>query len=238
MEIANQLLHALLARRGEILLAVDAAKGLAHHAFHLGGGTLPARLVLLGAAHRLGIESEADRADVVAEVVGCLVDDVPLHVGAQLVGRLRGEELVEASEEGRLTDDHLLDILRLDALCGTELLEMDVGIIGLKLLERELVVVGLHVAELRLALGDESQGGLEAHDEVALLLGLLLGESEELEHIDDKLLVGVADVGRGLVVVEVVLSLAERQSALVDVEDVHLRVLLVGTPKPIPMGTP
>ena len=105
---------------------------------------------------------------------------------------------------------------------------MDVGIIGFKLLERELVVVGLHVAELRLALGDESQGGLEAHDEVALLLGLLLGESEELEHIDDKLLVGVADVGRGLVVVEVVLALAERQSALVDVEDIHLRVLLVG----------
>ena len=102
-------------------------------------------------------------------------------------------------------------------------------IAAVKLLQRHLVVVGNGVAKLCTRLRYLGQSRLHLHDVLHLLLGDRLLEAEQLEHPDDVLLVGLADFGRSLVVLQIVVLLAEGQAALVDVENVLGSVLLVGS---------
>ena len=90
------------------------------------------------------------------------------------MGILGSIELVDASEEGRLTHDHLLDIFALDALGIAESLQWNVRIVLLELLEGHLIVVGLRIAQLGAALRDEGDAGLVLEDALSILLSLSL----------------------------------------------------------------
>ena len=65
------------------------------------------------------------------------------------------------------------------------------------------------------------------HDVRHLLRGLLIGESEVAEHLDDGLFVSLADVGGG--VVEVVLFQPHPYAALIHHQYIHLGVLHIGS---------
>ena len=229
LQIAHQRLHLLLRRGGEVALAVHLAQSLTHGALHGVGGATPQRVVLLATRHRATEEIEVSLANLVAQHAGSTHDDVPLHVGTQVVGGHGGEQFVHALHELRLTHNHLLQVLALHALGISHLLERNVRAEGFQLLQRHLVVVGLRVAQLGAALRNQRHRCLEAEHGVALGLGLCLREAEELEHAGDVLLVGLANLHRGLIVIQIVVFLSEGETALRDVQDVHLHILLVGT---------
>ncbi len=229
LQVLHERFHLLFRGGREVAVAIHLAEGLAHCALHLVRGALPERIVLFAARHRLAEEVEVGLANLVGEQSGGSRNHVPLHVGAQVVGGHGGHQLVGSFDELGLSDDDFLHILALDALGVGHLLKREVGQQRLHLGQRHLVVVGLRVAQLGAALGNQRQRGLEAEHGVALGLGLLFRESEELEHAGNVLLVGLADFHGGLVVVQIIVFLPQRQAALVDVQNVHRDVLLVGS---------
>ena len=229
LQIAHQRLHLLLRCGGEVALAVHLAKSLTHGTLHGVRGAAPQRIVLLASGHRATEEVEVGLANLIAQHIGSTRDDVPFHIGAQVVGGHGSEQLVDALHKLWLTDDDFLQVLALHALGIRHLLKQDVRSEGLQLSKRHLIVIGLRVAQLRTALRNQGQRRLEAEDGIALCLCLCLREAEELEHTGDVLLVGLANLHRCLVVVQIVVLLSEGESALRDVQDVHRYVLLVGT---------
>ena len=158
-----------------------------------------------------------------------MADHIPLHIGTQIVGRHRSNELVGSSHEGRLADNDFLDKLTPDALSVGILLKQEMRVGLLEFAERHFVVVGLRIAKLGTALGDKRQRGLKAEDSIALGFGLLVRESEKTEHAGNMFLVGFPDLDRCLVVVQVVILLSERQSTLTDIENVHSHIFLIST---------
>ena len=214
LQVMHQFLHHLLAGSREVALAIHLTESLAHRALDLVGSTLPKRIFLLAATHGLAEEVEVGLTDLVGEVRGRALDDIPLHEGTKLVGSLQSHEAVERCEEGGLSDIHLLDVVELHALSLSHLAERNVGIVILKLLQAHLVVVGLGITELGIALGSNGQLSLSTEDISGLGTGLCVGETVELEHAHEVLLVSITDVARCLVVVEIVVLLSQCQSTL------------------------
>ena len=228
LQVVHERLHAFFRRCGEILVYINLAQGLPHHAFHLAGCALPQREVLLAASQGLSEEVELCRNDVIAQVVGRAHYLAPLHVIAVFVGSERADELVGPGHKLGLAHHEFLYVLGLDAGGVHHLHELDVGVLGVEVGQGHLVIVGLRVAQLGGRLRQACQLGLELHHVLHLLLCLLLGETVETEHAHDVLLVGFAYACRGGVGVEVILFLPECYASLRDVEYVVAGILLVG----------
>ena len=145
LQVVHQLFHHLLGLGGEVALAVHLAEGLAHGTLHLVSGALPQGIVFLAAAHSLAEEVEVGLTDVISQIRGTALDDIPLHDGPHIIGADQGQQLVETGEECRLPHVHLLDILRCNAPSLHVGFQGYVRIVLLKLGDGHLVVIGLWV---------------------------------------------------------------------------------------------
>ena len=120
-------------------------------------------------------------------------------------------------------------MLEVNAFGLCQLGKLHVGILLFKVAERHLIVVCLNIAQFGAALAHLGQCRFQLHHLLHLLLGHTLLETIKLEHTYDMLLVGFTDFCRSLIVIKIIFLLSQRQAALIDVQDVHLCVLLVGT---------
>ncbi len=226
-QIIHQCLHALLRGCREVLLDIDSSKSLTHDALHLIGGTTPQRMIFLATREHLAIEFKSRSTRSIVQDTGSIVYDAPLHHITVFCCSHRCKNLVSSLHECRLSDNHFLDMLAFDA-CGISLLfQLEVRIARVELRQCHLVVIGNGVAQLGSRLRHLSQCRLNLHDVLHLLLCRTFLVAEELEHIDDILLVGLTNLDGGLVVFHVVVFLAQRKSALADVQDILRSVLLV-----------
>ncbi len=101
------------------------------------------------------------------------------------------------------------------------------GVVGLlELFARHGVVACGHVAQRDVRPLAACQLGLHAHHALGSLGELLLGHAGQAEHLLQVLLVCLAD--RGVLLIEVVVARAHAQTALRDVERVHVAVHQVG----------
>ena len=97
------------------------------------------------------------------------------------------------------------------------------------------MVVGHNVTHLGARLRHLGQFCLNMHQLHHLLLCFLFIEVEELEHAHHMFLVGLTDGCSGVVGVEIIFFLPESDTALSNVQNVHLCILLVGI-EAIPHG--
>ena len=84
LQVSDELLHALLGRFGEVFLHVHLAHGHTQRAFNSRQGTLPARTVLFGTAHRVVVELKGEGAEIIAEIVGRVVHHLERQVGLEV----------------------------------------------------------------------------------------------------------------------------------------------------------
>ena len=166
-------------------------------------------MVLLTTRTDSAIKFEILSHGSIAQVVGCIIDEAPLHHVTILSRCNTAHEFVGTFQEGGLTHHHLLQVLGVNALGIHHLHQRQVGIVGLKLLQRHLIVVGFRVAEFGTRLGDLSQSRLHLHDVLHLLGSCTLTETKELEHLDYVLLKCFTDIRCSLVVIQVILFLTK-----------------------------
>ena len=126
-----------------------------------------------------------------------------------------------------MPDYHFLEILALNAFSVEEGFKLDIGIFALEFLQCKFIVVGLWVAQFCVVFRGDGKRGFEAQNGIALGLGLLGVETIELEHLHDEILICRPNLGCGLIVVEIILFLSHSESALIDIENVHLGVALI-----------
>ena len=185
-------------------------------------------MVLLASRHCLAEEVEVLRLHLIAEQVSRRHHDIPLHVGLFL-GRCHcGEHLIGTLHEVGLSEHEFSEVVRLHAFCLEQFGEFDMRIRPFKLVDGHFVVVGLHIAQFGTRFRHLGQPGLHVENGVHFLLSHLLLEAEEAEHTHDMFLISLAYGGGSLIVVEIIFFLSEHETALIDIEDVHLGVLLVG----------
>ncbi len=223
-QVVDQLHHARLVRRREVLGHVDLADRLAHRIVERAHRAFPARPFRLGAAHRDVVELEARVAHVGRQLERHRVHQVHAQVGLPDVQRLGLDELVQRPEIARLADR---DEGRVDQLASHQVgLPVDVGRLGGDLRHRHRVV-GLD----RIAVGllrplDARDPGLQVHDRGGLhrrVLAALRGQQRA--QVGD---VGLARLGETLVLLQVVVAIAEAESALSHAGRIDRRILGVG----------
>ena len=90
------------------------------------------------------------------------------------------------------------------------------------------MIVGLGVAQLYHRLAGLGDAHFDVEHGFHFLLGRGFVVTHEAEHLDDILLVGLANLLRGFVVLQIVVAVAQREAALLDAYDVHLAVFHVG----------
>ena len=227
LQVGHQALHALLGCGREEALHIELSQGLAQCAFDRRDGTLPARTVLLLAAHGGAVEGKVHGTALVIDVGRGHVQGVPEIDVLQGFDRLLLEHCLHLVDGCGLAQAYLADPLHTDVLeVGVP---VDAGELLLQLLVADLVIVGLGVAQLGHALAGTCQAGLDADDVGPDAAGILLAESLVLAEGHHVGLVGLTDALCLGVFVHIVVLLAQCESALIDGDQIVLRVLLVGT---------
>ena len=211
LEVVHELQHAQLARGGEILVDIELADGLPEGAAHEVHGAFPAWAVLLDTRQHLTQCTGNDlRLGIRLEVVEGRVDENLLHLMDRLgladideveSGETRGEEDVAPVDAGEVVD---------------------------KLVVGHLVVVGIDVAQLHLVVTHLGDPCLDGEHSLHLLLSrgfVGTGEHEELLEI---LFVSLEHALVLCIIGDIIVALAESQSALADAYEVPLGIFLVG----------
>ena len=164
-----------------------------------------------------------------AQIVSCCIDNTPLHHITILCWFDAANQQVSALQERGLTYYHLLQILTLNTLGVHHFLQREVGILRLELLQGHLIVVGLWVTQFCTRLRNLGQSSFHFHDILHLLGGHTLAEAKQLEHLDNVLLKGLSDIRCCLICIEIILFLTQRQTTLIDVQDILRGVLVVSS---------
>ena len=165
----------------------------------------------------------------ITQIVGCIGDDAPLYHITELSRFDAAHQFIGTIEEVWLSYNHILQVLAVDALGFHQLLQREVRITSLELLQGHLIIVGLRVAEFCARPADLGQFRLDFHHVLHLLGCCTLTEAEKLEHLDNVRLKGLTDSRRCLIVIQIVFLLSERETTLIDVQDILRSVLVVST---------
>ena len=152
LQVVHQLLHDLLRRCREVALTVHLTQRLAHGTLYLIRRTLPQRIVLLPTRHRLTEEIEVSLTDLISQIARSTHDNIPLHIGSQVIGIHGSKQFVGTLHKLRLPHDHFLDVFTLYTIGICHSLQWNVRISRLEFLQRHLIVVGLRVTQFRTAL--------------------------------------------------------------------------------------
>ena len=150
-----------------------------------------------------------------------------LSVCLQVVERLLCQYLLHLVDRLKLTHVDVRE--RREALREEEVAPVDAREVLHEGIVCHLVVVGLHVAQLHLSLTCLSDACLDAHCSVRLALRSSLVVAGEHKHLLEVFGISLAHCNHLSVVREVVVALAESESALTDAYEVVGSVLHVGT---------
>ena len=229
-QVLHQRLHAGLSLCGEITLHIQLTQSLAHGALHSARHTLPARTVLLAAAHQLAVELKVGIHEIIAQIASGAADLVPGHVSLHSLHVGIHQHLVHLGEILRLRNVETLhaihDAHRLEVTLPVDIRGKSNGLLHSVAVERTL-----RVAVLKLRIHSLSQTGLESHHHLGQLLSLLAahlvvtGHSELLGH---QLHITLADILVVALVQQVVVAVTKTQTTLVRPCNAHLGVILVG----------
>ena len=229
-QVVDEGFHTFFGFCGEVFVDIEVTEGFAHSAVDGGGDAFPAGAVDFATAEELAVEVEAGVDEVVAEVGSCAVDFVPSEVGLEVVDVLFGEDVADGGKVLRLSDIEGLHTVE-DAHSGEVAFPVDVAgqcdslVDGLAVEGLEGVAVG-ELVVLRFG-----ELGFESHNGGGELVGANAGElvvASIGELGGHQLEVAVADGGVVALVGEVVVAVAEAESALVGPGDALLGVVLVG----------
>ncbi len=211
-EVADELEHPLLGFRGEGLLHIELAQGLADGAILHGFHALPAGLLLRRAVQHLAVEGEVLLLEGLGQEVGGGAEGMPAQVGAPLGRGGRGGELGEGRGVRGLADVQFFDLRPAGLEVGRP---VEARGLLLQLGQGALVVGLLWVAQFHAGPGRLGHAGLQVQHHAGPDLGQVCGIPGQLEHLRDVGLVLGADVLRAGVVVQVVVAVGQAQAALV-----------------------
>ena len=128
LQIAYQLFHHLLRRLGEISCHINLAQRLSHLCFHLIGSAFPQRIILFSAAHCFAEEVEVSFANFIAQIRGRILNNIPFHQCAQVVGRSCGINFIISRHKRRLSHYYFLNISRLYPFGISHFFEWNIGV--------------------------------------------------------------------------------------------------------------
>ncbi len=223
LQVLDKRQHALLVLLGEVLLDIHLADCFAHGAVDDTDGTLPKRTRLLTTGEHLAVEIEVFVVNLGGQVAGCAIEGLPQEQGLDVLEALLGEQLACLLQVANLP---YAEAVGLNFHCGKIGCPIHLRNQLLQVGDTHLIIIGLRVAQLNIVERCACQAGLEAKHGGSTVGGI--GITEEAEDVGNMLLILLADVGRCLVGIEVVLLLAERKAALILVEDIHCRIHGVG----------
>ena len=161
----------------------------------------------------------------IGEPLGCVIENLPRHVGFPLIERYRLDHRIHSLEEVRIADVQVLKSWR--ARRTKVAIEMKVGRQLLHVGNSHLVVEVLGIASQRAVHRRLGQLRLNLHHCIGALLCLrwtLTDHGQHLLHVLEELL---ANLHRLLIVFEVVVAVGKRQTGLIDKGNGHVCVMKV-----------
>ena len=224
-QVRHQHLHAFLSFGWEMARDIKLADGLAHRAFDQRHAPLPARLNLRRAHERLAIELEILHHKGFGQQRGALMNHLPREVGFPILEGEKLHRIGQMGHEARLADNHLLDPLTTDP--REPGIEIEFGRQGLELGAGELVVSLVGIARANIVPMPFGDVPFDADD-----LGgrfLRVGDLGQREHFAD-----VSDIGQfnvKVLLLPIVRLVRKAQAALIDVGDVLVGLLGIGSHK-------
>ena len=226
LQVAHELKHTLLRAFGEIALNIHFADGHSQHAFHCTYGTLPTRAVLLGALHRAAVEVERDAAEIIAQGRSGAVDHVEFQIRLEgFEGRIGKNFLNLVNGLGLVDADF---VHRGITLTQEEEIPVDAGIVTEQFGVGHLMIVAFDIAQLGGGIRSLGDAGFDTEHLFHLARSICLGRAGHDKKLLDISAISLTNFARGLVILQIVVTFAERQAALVDLHEVHLGILDVG----------
>ena len=226
LQVMHELKHALLGAFRKIALYIHFADGHSHYVFHCTHGTLPARTVLLGALHRAAVEVERDTAEIIAQGRSGAVDHVEFQIRLEGFERRIGKNFLYLVNRFGLVDAYLIH--RRITLTQEEEIPVDTGIIAQQFGVAHLMIVAFHVAQLGGRIRSLGDTGFDTEHLFHLASCICLGRTGHDKKLLDIGAISLTYLARGLVILQIVVTFAERQTTLVDLHEVHFGVLDVG----------
>ena len=113
-------------------------------------------------------------------------------------------------------------------LTQEEEIPIDAGIVAQQFGVGHLVIVAFHVAQLGGRIRSLGDAGFDLEHLFHLTRSFCLGRAGHDEKLLDIGAISLTNFARGLVIFQIVITFAERQTALVDLHEVHLGILDVG----------
>ena len=227
LQVAHELKHALLGAFGKIALNIHFADGHSHHVCHCTYGTLPTRTVLLGALHRAAVEVESDAAEIIAQGRSGAVDHVVFQIRLEGFERRVGKEFFDLVNRFGLVD---ADFVHSGiTLTQEEEIPIDAGIVAQQFGVGHLMIVAFDVAQLGGGVRGLGDAGFDLEHLFHLTRSFCLGRAGHDEKLLDIGAISLTNFARGLVIFQIVVTFAERQTTLVDLHEVHFGILDVGT---------
>ena len=208
----------------EVALDIILADLLAHRARDERDAALPEVLVLGRAVERGAVKGEMRVDERVREIGGVGVERVELHIILQHRHRRGRKNLGGAADRRGLADDEAGLVGH--AHCLQIAVPAEFGRCLGELGGRQLVIGLLRVAAVDLGPVDLGDIGLERHDRVGAGLGTLF--TRKLEKLDEIGAIGVALLDQGGVVAQIIIAIGKAETALIELEDRRVRVLVVG----------
>ena len=181
---------------------------------------------MLGALHRTAVEIERDAAEIIAQGRSGAVDHVEFQIRLEgFEGRIGKNFLYLVNGLGLVDADF---VYRRITLTQEEEVPIDAGIVAQQFGVGHLMIVAFDIAQLGGGVRGLGDAGFDTEHLFHLARCICLGRTGHDKKLLDVGAISLTYLARGLVILQIVVTFAERQAALVDLHEVHLGILDVG----------
>ena len=226
LKVLHKMKHTLLGRFREIAFHIHLSHSHAQNAFHCANGTLPTRTILLRTRHHFAIEIEVSTTEIIAQSTSCIIKYLEFKIILQRFQRTLTPHFLHFVDGFELIDRNFCD--------GREILLQEISIpvetreITEQIIVAHLVVISLNITQLCARERSLCDACLDCQHILHLLCRISRRIANELKQLLDVFLIPFTDFHRRFIIIDIVISVAECDTTLVDLHQVHFGILNVG----------